>query len=115
MKTSSLLFCCCCCSCALTAAIALAFARSSAQALNELSQAQTQAQLPASLPSPGAPKPLLLNPKTWELTEMDGTRIEGELNSREAILERYYANLATQNPQEYERIFPTKVTPSRHP
>lgn len=105
-KPNLLTWCCCCCCCVLISAIALAAARSSAQALNGPSQGQAQTLTRGTPSNPGAPKPLLLNPKTWVLTEMDGTPIEGELNSAEAILERFYANLATQNPQEYERIFP---------
>lgn len=103
MKPLHLLFCCCG---VLLAAVAAAAWRATAQSVNQHAQRQIPEPSSPALSTPGAPKPLLLNPKTWVLTEMDGTPIEGAINSREAILERYYANLAALNPQEYERIFP---------
>lgn len=103
MKTPNLLLCFCC---LLTAILVAALARSSAQTLNRPLQAPAPAQAAPARSHPGAPYPLLLNSQTWQLTEMDGTPIAGEINSPKALWARYYAVLAAQNPQEYERIFP---------
>jgi hypothetical protein len=46
----------------------------------------------------------LLNTETWELSYPSGKRVNRE-NNPEAVEERHAANLATQDPVEYERIF----------
>ena len=56
--------------------------------------------------SKALPEFLLIDRNTWELIDRDGRVIDGEINSQQAKYERYVADLAITNPEEYERLFP---------
>ena len=105
----------CCCAFALATAIAVVVLRTNAQSetAETVETAETEALTLESFLLPGAdrradiPYGPDLNTETWELVWLDGKPVEGELNTEERKLERYYADLAVANPEEYERLFPT--------
>jgi len=87
-------------------AIAAVVIRTNAQPKSESNETEPLLTLPDTDGSSDVPSGPVLDTKTWELLELDGTQVQGEINSPEAILERFHAHLPIQNPEEHERIFP---------